>query len=130
MTSFLPTVGFSHSSTFASVSLDDGVLTVAFTGPSLAEREATIVAREIENALDAASKTLRLLVLDMGELRIMSSIGLGVCIDARNAARKRGAETVVFRLDARLRELFRMTRVDRLYTMLDSRAELGRLVAA
>lgn len=121
---------FSRRSSFSKIRFKSGILTVAFAGPSLAERESTIVEREISAAIEAAGAGLRMLILDMANLELMSSIGLGVCIDARNAAEARRAKTIVYRLTPRLRELFRMTSVDRLYTMLDSPADLGRALAA
>ncbi len=121
---------FSHASTFATINCTDGVLTVEFLGSSLGERESKIVGRDLANALAAAGDTLRFVVLDMGNLEIMSSIGLGMCIDVRNAAQEHGAPTVVYRLCERLRRLFGMTRVDRLYRMVGSRTELDRMLAA
>ena len=121
---------FTWSSSFVAVSYKAGVLTAQLTGPSVAEREATVISTEITRALTEIGSRLRVLVLDLREVQIMSSMGLGMCIDARNSAWQLGAETVIYGLCPQLAELFRMMKVNRLYRIARSEAELIAALAA
>jgi anti-anti-sigma factor len=119
-----------RNSTFAQLRFATGVLTVRFVGPSLSERESSIVGREINEALEVVAETLRLLVLDFRDVQVMSSMGVGMCIDSRQGARRHGASTVLFGLTPQLAQLFRMMKLDRLYRIVRSKPELDRLLAA
>ena len=96
-----------------------GVLTVRPAGPQLSEREAIIITSEVTPHLQKAGNKLRGLVLDMSEIKMMSSFGLGLCLELRNSAKAAGASTIIVGLNLQLRELFRMMKVDRLYTIAD-----------
>ena len=57
------------------------------------------------------------LVLDLADVKSMTSFGLGMCIELRNSAKACGATTAVVGISNELRELFKMMKVDRLFTM-------------
>ncbi len=103
---------------------------VKLTGPSITEREATLISRELHDAFAFLGKRLRVVVLSMSNVHMLSSMGLGMCIDARNTARRLGATTVIYGLSPKLADLFRMMKVDRLYRMVQSEADLSRALAA
>ena len=105
-----------------------GVLTARLTGPHIGEREAQIIARELNAAIAAADAQFKALVLDMKAVRALSSLGLGMCIDVRNSAAARGGKTIMLRLGRELYELLRMMKMDRLYTLVHSREELKKLL--
>lgn len=105
------------------------VVRAAISGPRLGERESQIVTREIHAAIDVAGWRMKHLVLDLTDVRTMSSLGLGMCIDVRNAAGKRGAETIVIGLGKELADLFRLMKVDRLYVFVSSEEELQQRLA-
>jgi anti-anti-sigma factor len=115
---------------FARIAFKDGILNVRPAGPQLGEREATVLCRELNDALDAVGRRLRILLLDLSDVQMMTSVGLGLCIDARNQAQRGGASTVLYGLSGQLRQLFRMMKVDRLYKMAHTQAELTRALAA
>lgn len=115
-------------SLFAATMFRRGVLTVRLAGPSVGEREAPIIANQIQRAIDAAGKTLRSLVLDMSDVQVISSMGLGMCIDVRHQVAKLRAESIVYGLNSQLSELFHMMKVDRLFTMVGDEVELDRAV--
>jgi len=108
----------------------NGVLTVRFVGPSLGQREAPIASGELTEALQRHRSRITKLVLDLSHVQTMASLGLGLCIDARNTAISHGAEVVAYGLNEQLRELFRMMKLHRLFTMANSRAELNQALAA
>lgn len=114
-------------SQFVITEFQDGVLTARLIGPHIGEREAQIIAGELNAAIKAAMG-LRALILDMKAVRAMSSLGLGMCIDVRNTAHSLGAKTYMLSLCRELYELLRMMKMDRLYVLAHDRAELRRLL--
>lgn len=115
-------------SQFVVTDFKSGVLTARMIGPHIGEREAQIIAREINDAIAVAGRSLRTLVLDVKSVRAMSSLGLGMCIDVRNTAHSLKARTIVVSLSRELFELFRMMKVDRLYTLAHDQTELKKLL--
>ena len=71
----------------------------------------------------------RALVIDLREVRSMSSVGLNLCIEARNHARACRGVTILLGVDPLLREQLRVLRIDRLYKMAADEQEVARLVA-
>ncbi|MDY7109283.1 MAG: STAS domain-containing protein [Planctomycetota bacterium] len=124
------TGSFTSESSFVRIAYAGGVLVARLVGPSIGTREATIISRELRGALDTAGDGLRTLVLDMRGVQMMASMGLGMCIDARNRASRSGARTIVYGLCPELGQLFRMMKVDRLYRIARNEAELSRALAA
>src|SRR5262245_14698374 len=113
-------------SAFVNVSLRAGVLTVIPTGPKLGEREAPIVSAEALQALQGTGGRVRAVVLDVSDVQMMTSFGLGMCIDLRNAAKAISARTIVYGLSDELHMLFKLMKVDRLYTIVRNAADLER----
>lgn len=111
-------------SSFVTVRRHGAMVRAAISGPRLGQRESQLIAREIHNAIEAAGQRMKHLVLDLTDVRTMSSLGLGMCIDVRNAARKKGADTLIIGLTQELGDLFRMMRVDRLYAIVEDEDEL------
>lgn len=114
-------------SQFVITDCQDGVLTARLIGPHIGEREAQIIAGELNAAIKSATN-LRALVLDMKAVRAMSSLGLGMCIDVRHTANSFGAKTFMLSLCRELYELLRMMKIDRLYVLAHDRAELRKLL--
>ena len=117
-----------RASLFAAISFRNGVMTIQPAGPTLAEREAMIISREGGAALRDHAKSLRCLVLDLSDVQQISSFGLGLCIELRNAADAEGAGTIIYGLAPDLADLFRMMKVERLYAFADSQTELTRAI--
>ena len=128
--SSLPDPARAGQSTFLETSFSGGVLTVRMAGPNLGQRETPIVAGELHRTLEQYRSRLHLVVLDMSDVKTMASLGLGLCIDARNTTNEFGARTVLYGLNEQLQELFTMMKVDRLFTMASTKAELHRTMAA
>lgn len=115
-------------SQFVITNAKDGVLTAQIVVPHIGEREAQVIARELNAAIETAGAALHTLVMDMKAVRAMSSLGLGMCIDVRNSAHGRGARVIMVNLSRELYELLRMMKVDRLYTLAHDREELKKLL--
>ena len=119
------------TSLFANMTFKGGTLQIQPSGPNLGEREAMIISREANAAFREHASSLRRFVLDLSSVQQMSSFGLGVCIELRNlAADTAGAPTIAYGLSSTLMDLFRMMRVDRLYTFASSADELEKALAA
>lgn len=119
-----------NRSIFVKIDSKGGILTVRPAGPALAEREAVVIASEVRPAIASEGRGFRVMVLDLSDVTLMSSFGLGMCIELRNLAESAGASTVMFGMTPELIELFKMLKVDRLYTMATTPKELAKALAA
>ncbi|TVQ56115.1 MAG: anti-sigma factor antagonist [Phycisphaerales bacterium] len=105
-----------------------GTLRVTPTGPGIGEREAFIIARNVHDAFDRYGLRMKNFVLDLRNVQTVSSLGLGVCVDLRHAARAKRAKSILyFGEDSPLRELFRMMRVDQLFRVVAKESALPRM---
>ncbi len=102
-------------SPYVRMSLNDGTLTVHMTARCVGEREVSIIASAAQRALQHHGASIRRLVLDVGSVEMMKSIGLGMCIDLRNRAGAFGIPTSLEGLSGRLEVLFGMLKIDRLF---------------
>ncbi len=96
--------------------------------PSVGQHEAPIVAAEILDAVANVPSRCKWLVLDLSAVSVLSSMGLGMCLDVRKSARAKGMKTVLFGLNAHLRGLFQMMKVERLYKIVHSKDDLKKLI--
>src|SRR5690606_13949532 len=85
-------------SLFAAITVDEGVLHVRPAGPALSEREASIIASDVIAAMDRLGNQFKRMVLDLSDVQLMSSFGLGMCIELRHTAQRRGVRTVLYGL--------------------------------
>jgi anti-anti-sigma factor len=104
-----------------------GVLTVAPTGPSITTSDATRIQAAVSTRLDEAGAALRALVLDLAAVSYMNSMGLGVCIEMRNRAARRGARCIVTGMQKPIADLFDLMKVDRLFEVAADAQQLAKL---
>lgn len=105
-----------------------GTLIVRPTGPRVGEAEASTICPKVKAAMDEMGGSLRHLVLDLSHVQIMSSYGLGMCIELRNHARSRQANAVLFGMCMDIRELFRIMKLDQLFTIALTPNQLAEIV--
>jgi anti-anti-sigma factor len=103
---------------------DGRVLEVRIAGPTLGQSEVAEVNSAVTEAFDAAGANLRHLVFDMTGVQGMSSMGLGFCIAFRNEAARRGADCLVIGIGEDLLDLFRLTKIDSLFRICRTDADL------
>jgi len=99
--------------------------------PNVGQREVAIVTSEIGDAiteLQSESKG-RAMVLDLSDVRMLSSMGLGMCVDLKNQADRAKMRPLLFGANATLLELLKLMRVDRLYTVVADQSALDRQLA-
>ena len=114
---------------YVDVTSDGGVITARISQPNVEEQEASIILKTVRAAMDQAGDDLRAVVLDFEEVVFINSSGLAACIEVRNGAMERGAQTILYRPKDDVSNLFRMVKVDRLYEFARDAEELRELVA-
>ncbi len=116
-------------SVFANVTAKDGVLTVRLAGPSIGQREVPIITDLVAPAIEQLGKAMKWLVLDMSQVTFVNSMGLGMCIDFRNRAVKAGGKAALLGMNQQLTDLFKMVKIEKLYSIAKDGVELGKLTA-
>ena len=96
--------------------------------PSIGQAEAPFIREQVLARLGEAAAG-RALVLDLSQVSLVSSLGLGTFVDLRNSAEKAGLRPMVFGMNRHLVDLFRLMKIERLFTTLKSQQELDALVA-
>jgi len=79
-------------------------------------------------ALAEKAPGLRHLVLDLSRTRTISSMGLGLCVDLRNRAVARGLSPILAGTSGDLLDVFRMMKLERLFTVVRSDRDLRDLL--
>jgi anti-anti-sigma factor len=97
--------------------------------PSIGQSEAPAIRDRIIAQLQATQRG-RCFVLDLSQVSLISSLGLGTCVDLRNTAEKAGLRPAVFGMNRHLVDLFALMRIDRLFTVAKSTHELDQLLAS
>lgn len=115
---------FRRSGESFSLTWDGRVLEVRISGPTLGQREVPEVNSAVTEAFDAVGTNLRHLVFDVSGVQGMSSMGLGFCIAFRNEAARRGADCLVVGIGGDLLDLFRLTKIDSLFRICRTDADL------
>lgn len=119
-----PSSTFKRSGTGFELAWDGRVLRVAILGPGLGQREVPALNAAVGEAFEVAGNRLRHLVFDLTGVQGMSSMGLGFCIAFRNEAARRGADCLVAGMGEDLLDLFRLTKIDALFRICRTDAEL------
>jgi len=92
------------------------VLCVLVLSEHVSDREASIIFDETDALLD--NKTAHL-VVDLTHVEVLTSAGIGTLVRLHKHLGERGGNFAVCSLNEELRDLFRLTRMDRLFTMAD-----------
>lgn len=97
--------------------------------PSVGASEAPAVREAIAEHIGRA-QVGRCFVLDVSQVSLFSSLGLGVCIDLRRQAEKNGLRPILFGMNRHLEDLFSLMRIDRNFQIAHSPQELDALLGA
>ncbi|MFM7051402.1 MAG: STAS domain-containing protein [Planctomycetota bacterium] len=99
------------------------------TCPTIGQREAPVISAEIAEAIATANLPKgSTLVVDMSAVTMLTSMGLGMCVDLRNRANTAKMKPYLTGASRSLLDLFRMMKIDRLYTVVYRREELGSIL--
>ncbi|MCA9291111.1 MAG: STAS domain-containing protein [Phycisphaerales bacterium] len=121
------TVPESKHTTFVRITEDAGLITAHVVGPSVGQREAPLVQDALADAISRSGR-IRFLVIDLSDVGFLNSMGLGMCIDARNRVAAVGGTTIISGVGEELHGLFKMTKTDRLFKIVTDRAKLAKLI--
>ena len=86
-----------------------------------------MISDEIVGAIGRASGRCQWLALDLSGVSVLSSMGLALCLEVRRTAKDRGMGTAIYGMNAHLRGLFQVMKVERLYKLVHSKDDLRRL---
>jgi anti-sigma B factor antagonist len=70
------------------------------------------------------------IVFDLNSLRFISSEGLGICIQILTKCRKQGGDVWIINLSTELQQLFIITKLNSIFTILNNEEALTNLWAA
>jgi len=112
---------------FARVTLERGVLTARLVGPSIGQREGPVIGAMVKKQLEANSD-IAWIVLDFAEVDFINSAGIGACVGMHNDAKGRKAKVVLHAMRANLKDVFKMTRLDKIFTITDDDKRLAKVV--
>jgi|LauGreDrversion4_2_1035121.scaffolds.fasta_scaffold08076_7 anti-anti-sigma factor len=105
-----------------------GNLVARILVPSIGQAEAPFIREQVLARLGEAAPG-RSLVLDLSQVSLVSSLGLGTFVDLRNSAEKAGLRPAVFGMNRHLADLFRLMKIERLFASIKTQQELDALVA-
>ncbi|RLS52731.1 MAG: anti-sigma factor antagonist [Planctomycetota bacterium] len=106
------------------ITFDGSIMIVKPAGPNVGQREAPIMKADIDPVVKSAGKAMKVMVMDLSSVQFMSSMGLGMIIDMRNAAAQSGATAVLFGVNKELKALLAMMKIEKLYKIADTAAQL------
>ena len=111
------------------ISRPGGHLVARVLAPSIGQAEAGPLRDAVARQLAGAERG-RAFVIDLSQVSLVSSLGLGTIVDLRNTAEKAGLRPCAHGLNRHLTDLFALMRIDRLFEVSRSAAELERLLSA
>ena len=100
---------------YVEVTRRGGVVTARFVRSTLGTREAPAIADVLVPIIDRMGARLRTLELDLSAVTFINSLGLGLCIDLRNRARRHRARTTTVGLSEEIEALLRVMKVEDLF---------------
>lgn len=113
---------------FASISVDGHAMRVGVVGPNFGEREGPVVQKMIQSKFEETSDGFKFVVLDFSDVDFMNSSGLGSCVMIHRQVTAEKAKVVLYALGDDLRQVFKMTRMDKLFKLADDEKKLGKII--
>lgn len=102
-----------------------GAIVVTLKG-HIATAESQVLSQSLEAVV---CDGFDLLVIDLSDVEIITSDGLGALIRAKKSVTEAGGTFAIAGVRGNIRELFRMTRLDKLFAMYDSADEALKALA-
>ena len=108
----------------AEVSIREGVVLARLVGSTIEEHRGKAIVAAVTTVIDQAGDATRLLVLDFAEVRFINSSGIASCIELRNDLNEKGVRTIAYRLSDELLAMFRNMKLDDLFQIAVTPADL------
>ena len=91
--------------------------------PSITQRESEIISAALQDALtDIAG--YKWLVIDMHEVTFMSSMGIGMLVDARSRAAGKKMKVVLSNVSSEMNQLLRMVKLEKVFAICTNDKQL------
>lgn len=113
-------------SMFVTPRVEGRSLTLTLRGPSIDEREATIITNEASTYIEQADDVCSFLVLDMRQISFVSSMGIGMLLDLRNRAGQRNMKIVLAHVGDQLNTLLSIVKLEKVLSICTSDRDLKR----
>lgn len=105
------------SSSFVNTTFSGGVLVGKLDREKIGEYESPVIRGEIEGAASQAGWRV---VLDLSEVRMVASAGLGLFVTLHKTCKDKGGRFAICNLDDTLTQVFEMTKLHRVMTISPS----------
>ena len=93
--------------------------------PTISQRESEIISAAFEETFSDLSG-FKWLVIDMKEVTFMSSMGIGMLVDARSRAAGRKMKVVLANVAGELDQLLRMVKLDKVFKICTNEKQLNK----
>ncbi|MFG0306067.1 MAG: STAS domain-containing protein [Phycisphaerales bacterium JB040] len=97
-----------------------GVAVATLLTPKVSEHESTPLTNELNQA---AGKTGSNLIVDLSQVTMLASAGIGMLVQIHNGCKAAGGRLAVAGLDPDIRQMLEMTRMDKLLDLQDTPAD-------
>lgn len=94
--------------------VERGVLVATITTNALSDYESRVVTDEIQRE---APKGMWNVILDFAEVQFMASAGIGMILTLVHQAKAQKGKMIVCNLNSDIRDVLKMTKVDKLFTI-------------
>ncbi len=102
---------------------DADALVASLHAPTISQRESEIISAALQDALVDVSG-YRWLIIDMREVTFMSSMGIGMLVDARSRAAGRKMKVVLSNVAAEMDQLLRMVKLEKVFAICTNDKQL------
>jgi anti-anti-sigma factor len=113
-------------SLFVEFANDGDALVAIISLPNIGQRESKIIAMAVQDALGTCKVGLNYLVIDMGSVTFMNSMGIGMLIDARSRAAGMKMKTVLSNVGDEMLKLLKMVRLDKVFALCQNDKQLNK----
>ena len=124
----MPNLPDKHATSLVEITRRNGILLIKPVGPSIGQREAPLIQKEVEPYFKELGSDLKHLVLDMSSTTFMSSMGLGMCLAFRNTSNAVKADSILFGLSRELHGLMSMMKIEKFYKIAKDQSQLNKLL--
>ena len=102
------------------VSEDSGVKIFTLAGRLMDQAEADSLTSALEQEIEDGHSNI---VLDLSELKYMNSTGLNIMINVLTKTRNAGGEAIITNVSESVKQLFVVTKLDTIFTIVSSKEE-------
>ncbi len=114
------TISGMAEATHVRTEVSKGILIATLTTNALADYESRVIGEEVQRE---SPKGLWRVVLDFAQVEFMASAGIGMILTLVHQAKAQKGRVIVANLNDEIRQVLKMTKVDKLFTILGTVGE-------